>query len=112
MGPLVAPLMGKGAPNLQRLTILNISALVLQQLGDIYSAGELAKVTVLHLWKPTLVGSHMRAWMDGVLASEHRGAALESLHFYSAAERVRMLARPLRCSSRPSARALSRTYEI
>lgn len=81
-GPLVALLMGKGAPNLHRLTILNISALALQQLRDIYSAGGLAKVTVLHLWKPTLLGSHLRAWMDGVLAPEHRGAALESLHFY------------------------------
>jgi hypothetical protein len=63
-------------------TITNISALALQQLGDIYCAGGLAKVTRLDFGNAMLTKASMRAWMDGVLALEHRGAALERLEFW------------------------------
>lgn len=81
-GPLASPLMEGALPNLERLYISNIGGLALQQLGDIYRAGGLVKLEELSFWTPTLAGSCMRAWMDGVLASEHRGVALERLEFY------------------------------
>lgn len=78
-GPLVTPLIEGGLPNLDWLTIRSIGGRALQQLGDICSRGGFANVKRVTLVGLRLTKASIRTWMDGELASEHRGAALERL---------------------------------
>ena len=57
----------------------NVDGLLLDQLGDIYRGNGLAKLTFWQFSGGSLTEATVRAWMDGVLASEHKGVAHEDL---------------------------------
>jgi hypothetical protein len=76
---LVQALCEGGAPNLEHLTIIRGDYDVLDQLGDIYRSGALARLEELSFESFEFTEDGVTTWMDGVLASEHKGAALKKI---------------------------------
>lgn len=68
-----------GLVNLISLSFYEVVGRDLEQLGSIYRAGGLAKLEKLALDDATIGEQSMGVWMQGVLASGHRGAALREL---------------------------------
>lgn len=79
MGPLVEVFENGGAPNLEILSLHYFESRSLQELGGIYRAGRFANLKILWFEHPELDEDGVRSWMEGVLASGHKGAALQRL---------------------------------
>jgi hypothetical protein len=80
LGPLARALQNGGAPNLKKLTLFNLSATGVRQLGQIYRGGGLSKLTELHLEYAEFSQAAMGAFCDGVLAADHKGSALTTFN--------------------------------
>jgi hypothetical protein len=64
---------------LTHLNLTNLRAEAMQEMGEIYLMGGLASLTALHVMAHELSCEAMKSWMEGVLASKYRGAALKEL---------------------------------
>jgi hypothetical protein len=102
-GPMIAALREGGLPNLWRLMICNIGRLALQQLGDVYRAGGLAKLTRLCLYNPSLEDHRCaRGWT--VCGAQSMGERpFKKLHFIITESFLKTNALPQPCSLTPSA---------
>lgn len=83
LGRLANVLANGGAPNLESLSLEHANGEALKDLGRIYRAGGSSKLTSIELEWATFDGETMGAFMNGVLASGQRGAALESFDLRS-----------------------------
>lgn len=78
-GPLL-PLLMEGRPSgLKHLTLTVLGEGGMEELGEIYMVEGLANLTTLHILCSQHDDEAIQAWMEGVLASEHRGAAMREL---------------------------------
>lgn len=79
LGPLVHALgAGGGAPNLERLYLIDLGPDVMENIGAIYAAGGLSKLETLSLDNPGRTEASIDALIAGAAASQHRGVALFS----------------------------------
>ena len=76
LGPLARALRNGGAPNLKKLTLVNLWANGMRQLGQIYRGGGLSKLEELNLECPEFCQAAMAAFCDGVLATDNKGSDL------------------------------------
>lgn len=53
----------------------------LQRLGDVYRDGGLSKLQDLKFFFALFDGESSKAWMNAVLSSSHKGAALREMEF-------------------------------
>jgi hypothetical protein len=81
MPPLAEALAENCAPNLRSLHVLGGDASVFSHLRTVYQGGALAYLHELIFEDFMLAEDLIRAWMDAVLTSTHKGAALKILRF-------------------------------
>ena len=76
-GPLLPLFLEGRPPGLTHLALMGVHKRTLE---EFYAAGGLAKVKILDIASFHHDIDATAAWMEGVLASEHKGAALKELH--------------------------------
>lgn len=79
-GPLLPLFLESRPPGLTHLTLSSLGDRTMNELGDIYMAGGLAKLKKLEIASSSANKINAaEAWMAGVVASKHKGAALKEL---------------------------------
>lgn len=79
LGPLIPLLLNNCPFGLTHLDLTNLRWKTMQEFGEIYLMGGLATLTTLHITAHESRPQSMASWLEDVIASKRRGAALKEL---------------------------------